>query len=112
MINKKNYNYLGPQELAHSPSVWRVVNKRSDSLNIKELKNGMKVTLENWKSKSGFGKPKTNNKPLPDMASYIFVKPVISKTKREQDVIDFLDSEGVFQIHLSIVMKEFKPNNK
>ena len=42
---------------------------------------------------------------------YIFAKPnLIGKSPKEEKLNDFLNSEGIFQINTSVIMKEFKFN--
>jgi len=43
--------------------------------------------------------------------NYLFVMNTNPKSQKEKNILDFLDNEGIFQIHLSVAMKEFLPKS-
>lgn len=92
--------------------------KNRKSLNIMPLKvdtsskgttNDPRKLVEKMKSKVRKIKKKGYNStksPNDFKLSYIFATPGQHVAKEEQKITDFLDREGIFQIHLDIVMKE------
>ena len=84
-------------------------------VDIKETLNPFKL-IKQMKEKSKKVIPIIKNKSCKEVdywkdLDYIFVKADQSKLgKKESRIIDFLDEEGIFQINLSVAMKEYNIN--
>ena len=55
------------------------------------------------KNKSGFWSKSPSSK-----AKYLFASLKKAKSGREQKIVEYLNERGIFQIHLSEALKEFK----
>ena len=82
-----------------SPLRIKVLNEKP-STNPCKLLNKMKNKV---KKEKGY---KSSKSPIDYKLSYIFASPSTTKSDLEERVSEFLSREGIFQIHLDIVLKE------